>query len=469
MTATVTVCGLGPGGRDRLTGETRDALAGADRCFVRTNRHPTADLAELDRAVSFDDVYERAATFDDVYAEIADSIASAAIGSDGPVVYAVPGSPLILERSVRRLLDDPRLDVSLLPAVSFLDEVWARLGVDPVEESVRLVDGHQFEVQAAGERGPLLVAHVHARWVLSDIKLAVDAGPEQRAVVLQRLGTPDERIFEVGWPDLDRVVDADHLTSLYLPEVGAPVGQELVRSVELMRRLRRDCPWDREQTHASLRSYLVEETFEVVDALDALAIDGAAEDAADAANDAAVDGAAYADLEEELGDLWFQILFHAELATEAGQFTIADVARALHDKMVERHPHVFERADGVGDGGADRDELVENWDRIKQATKERGSALDGIPRALPSLALAAKTLARAGRAGVAADFGEVPIEEVSIDEATLGRHLFALVGVADRHGLDPEAALRTAVRVAADRFRRDEQRPGGPAADWVLG
>lgn len=457
MTAPVTVCGLGPGGRDRLSDETRQALTGAGRCFVRTTRHPTADLPELEGAASFDDVYERADTFEDVYAEIASTIAAAALRPGGPVVYAVPGSPLILERSVRRLVDDDRLQVTVLPAVSFLDEVWARLGIDPVEESVRLIDGHQFERQAAGERGPLLVAHAHADWVLSDIKLAIDAGDEQRAVVLQRLGTRDERIFEVAWPDLDREVRADHLTSLYLPEVAAPVGQELVRSVELMRRLRRDCPWDREQTHASLRRYLVEETFEVVDALDALA----------------TGEPAYEDLEEELGDLWFQILFHAELATEAGQFTIADVARSLHEKMVERHPHVFDRGDAAS---VDRSDLVENWDRIKQATKERGSALDGIPRALPSLALAAKTLARAERTGAAADFGAAAEPTpaaadrgIPLDEATLGRRLFALVELANKNDLDPEAALRMTVRAAADRFRREEYRPEGPAADWVLG
>ncbi|MGI9616437.1 MAG: MazG nucleotide pyrophosphohydrolase domain-containing protein [Acidimicrobiales bacterium] len=491
MPAAVTVCGLGPGGHDRLTAETRNVLAGTPHRFVRTLRHPTADLDELAGAVSFDDVYERADTFDDVYREIAETVAAAAIGSDEPVVYAVPGSPLILERSVQRLLADDRLDVTLLPAISFLDDVWARLALDPVEESVRLVDGHRFERHAAGERGPLLVAHVHAQWVLSDIKLAIDAGDEQRAVVLQRLGTPEERIFEVAWPDLDREVEADHLTSLYLPEVAEPVGQELVRSVELMRRLRQDCPWDRDQTHASLRSYLIEETFEVVDALDALT----------------AGEPAYADLEEELGDLWFQILFHAELAAEEGQFTIADVARSLHDKMVERHPHVFGdpdqqtgeqsetphsetphsetprsetlqsetlQSETLQSETLQSETLQASWDRIKGLEKDRSSALDGIAPALPALALAAKTLSRASRAGVGADFGVdgaavTDRGTTGIDEATLGRRLFELVALADSNDLDPEAALRLAVRAAASRFRREELEDGGPAASWVLG
>src|SRR5690606_14796713 len=117
--------------------------------------------------------YEQADTFEEVYRGIADTVAAAA-ARHGEVLYAVPGSPLVLERSVQHLLADERVAVEALPAMSFLDVAWARLRLDPVEAGVRLVDGHQFAQAAAGERGPLLVAHVHANWVLSDIKLAVD-------------------------------------------------------------------------------------------------------------------------------------------------------------------------------------------------------------------------------------------------------------------------------------------------------
>ncbi len=273
-------------------------------------------------APTFDPIYDRGDDLASVYRSIADALVQAA-EQHGEVVYAVPGSPLVLERSVRHLVDRAadganRLEVQLFPAVSFLDAVWARLSIDPVEASVRLIDGHTFSRDAAGERGPLLVAHAHAPWVLSDIKLSMDAGPDQRVVVLKAVGTPEESIVEIGWPDLDRMVVPDHLTSLYLPEVHAPVAVELQRSVELMSRLRAECPWDQAQTHASLRSHLVEETYEVLEVLDTIV-------AAEAAGlEPGYDD--YALLEEELGDLWFQILFHAELASEAGQFSIADVA-----------------------------------------------------------------------------------------------------------------------------------------------
>jgi tetrapyrrole methylase family protein/MazG family protein len=448
---TLTICGLGPGGPEHLTTETAGVLDGASACFVRTARHPTSGRASA--AETFDHLYEAAETFDEVYAGIVEILVEAASARPG-VVYAVPGSPLVLEESVRRLRADERVEVELIPALSFLDVAWARLGVDPIDDGVRLVDGHRFATEAAGERGPLLVAHTHSTHVLSDIKLAVDAGPEQKAIVLQRLGTEEETVFEVAWPDLDRVVAPDHLTSLYLPEVAAPVARELTRSVELMRRLRRDCPWDREQDHQSLRTYLLEETHELLDAIEALG-DG-------------TDGRAYQDLEEELGDVWYQVLFHAELAAEAGQFTVADVARTLHDKLVARHPHVF---GGVAVDGSD--EVVANWDQIKREEKQRASALDGIPSSLPALSLAAKTLERAQRAGAPTDFGalEASMSELlaPVDSShSLGLVLLGLVSASMAKGLDAEVALRGAVRVAGTRFRADEG-AGTVAPDWVRG
>ena len=136
---------------------------------------------------------------------------------------------------------------------------------------MRLIDGHEFATAAAGDTGPMFVAHTHANWVLSDIKLAVDAATgDEPVVILQRLGTPEELITHTTWADLDRAVEADHLTCIYIPRLGSPVGGSLVRFHQLARTLREQCPWDREQTHQSLVKYLLEETYEVVDALQAL-------------------------------------------------------------------------------------------------------------------------------------------------------------------------------------------------------
>src|SRR3712207_1004961 len=150
--------------------------------------------------------------------------------------------------------------------MSCLDWAWDRLRVDPLAAGVRLVDGRRFAVEAAGSRGPLLVAQCDSRPVLSDIKLAVDSPPPDGVVVvLHHLGLDDESVTEVSWEDLDRTVDADHLTSLFIRELAAPVANEVVRFVELVATLRERCPWDREQTHASLTRHLVEEAYEVLE------------------------------------------------------------------------------------------------------------------------------------------------------------------------------------------------------------
>ncbi len=442
----ITVVGIGPGDPGLVTQETVAAMVDHPVRFLRTKRHPTAGLVR--NATSFDDVYETAETFDAVYAAITDRLVEAD-ERHGRVLYAVPGSPLVLEQTVRRLRLAPVV-LRVLPAVSFLDLAWDRLGIDPVEERVRLIDGHTFAHSAAGDSGPLLVAHAHANWVLSDIKLAVDAGPEQRAVILQGLGTPAERVEEVRWPDLDRTVVADHLTSVYLPEVTAPVAGELVRSVELMHRLRQDCPWDREQTHRSLRRHLLEETYEVLEAIDG--VDEAS-------------GQGYHHLQEELGDLWFQVLFHAELAAEAGQFTIADIAREVHDKLVSRHPHVF------GDAkAADAAAVLHHWEQAKASEKGRESVMDGIPSALPALAFAEKVL-RKGAARAPVDLTDddlvARLSRLEPSEQGIADGLLALVELARRAGVDAEDGLRSATRRAIERFRLIEQ--SGMPDPWVFG
>jgi tetrapyrrole methylase family protein/MazG family protein len=434
----VVVVGLGPGDPRLVSVAAGEAIAAASHRFVRTVRHPSAHLAEPAR--SFDDIYERAESMEDVYRGIVDVLAEEA-GRHGEVLYAVPGSPYVAERTVELLRRDRRVEVSLVPSLSFLDLVWDRLGVDPVDAGVRLVDGHAFAEAAAGQPGPFLVGQCDHRRVLSEVKLAVEDGPG--VMVLQRLGLPDEAVFEVAWDDLDRAVEPDHLTSLWVPRLAAPVAAELTRFAELVRTLRAECPWDRAQTHQSLTRHLIEETYEVLDAIAGL--DG---------------GDGYGALEEELGDLLFQVAFHATLAAEAGQFDLADVARGIHDKLVERHPHVF------GPPG----HPVPNWEEQKKAEKGRASVMDGVPGNLPSLLYAFKMQSKAASVGFdwknAADawpkVGE-EIEELraAIEEGPddgpavneeLGDVLFSVVNIARHLGLDPESSLRAAAVKFRARF-----------------
>ena len=416
--------------------------------------------------MSFDDVYQSADTFDDVYREIADRLVTAAeeAASNGEsIVYMVPGSPLVLERTVQRLRSDSRVEVVLHPAIGFLDLVWARLAIDPIESTVTLVDGHEFATAAAGVSGPLLVAHCHANWVLSDIKLAADetgggANDDVEAIVLHHLGLPDEQIIRTTWANIDRVIEADHLTSLFVPQLREPVGQALVSFHELARTLRRECPWDREQTHRSLVTYLLEETYEVVDAL--LALDP---------DDPSTDDA----LVEELGDLLYQIEFHAAIGEQEGRFTMADVASGIRDKLIRRHPHVFEQSnDGEASGSGPRldeprldepsiDELTASWEAIKKAeraakaqasgARANSTPFTGIPSATGSLSYASAVLKKAERAG-----HPVTVDS-SIDLAgvvDVAEHLLAVVAECRRRDIDPEVSLRALVndrRLAVER------------------
>ncbi len=453
MTPRVTVCGLGPGGEGDLTEATAAALASGRPTFLRTARHPTAHRVQ--NPVTFDEIYDSADSLAEVYQIIADRLVEAATEA-GDVLYVVPGSPLVLERSVMHLRADTRIEVDILPSLSFLDVAWARLAIDPVEAGVRLVDGHVFAQEIEGQTGPLLIAHTHAPWVLSDIKLAMDAGPEQTVTVLKALGTQDEEIFDVSWPDLDRSFEPDHLTSLFVPSIVVPVGSELKRTVDLMHRLRQECPWDQKQTHESLRRYLLEETYEVLEALDDLIKH----------NGDGVDQ--YIDLEEELGDLWFQILFHAELASEAGAFSIADVARTVHDKLVARHPHVFANTEVET-----AEDVVSNWEAIKKEEKGRASIMDGIPAALPALSFAHKIQEKAARSDHASDpaLASAVLDRGLLGDAgehELGQLLLAVVDQACQLGFDPEHALRQAAIQARDRYRQGEV-AGLVPVNWLLG
>ena len=456
----ITVIGLGPAGPELLTSEALAAIESIPTQYLRTVRHPAASA--LVGAASFDHLYDTHDTFEDVYRTIADHLAAQA-GAHGEVLYAVPGSPWVLERSVRLLLERPDVSVRVLAGVSFLELAYARLGVDPIEAGVRLVDGHVFATAAAGQVGPLLVAHCHNRRVLSDIKLAVDVDGETPVVVLQRLGLADEAVFTVPWSELDRSFEPDHLTAIYVAQLAGPVGAEMIRLYETIARLRVECPWDRKQTHESLARYALEEAYEVVEAIGELHLPTGDDH-----------------LAEELGDLLLQVVLHSAIGEQEGRFTLADVAAGITDKMIRRHPHVF------GDVVADHaDEVVTNWEQIKAAERasaeqpdgrpsttggELSSSVAGVDGHLPALTYASEMTKRAAKAGFDWEDPRGTLDKVreELDEVSdawddpvhigeeIGDVLFAAVSLARHRGVDPEVALRQATAKFARRVRAVE-------------
>jgi XTP/dITP diphosphohydrolase len=206
--------------------------------------------------------------------------------------------------------------------------------------------------------------------------------------------------------------------------VSGPPHPQLDRLVEVMSILRQQCPWDRQQTHRSLVPYLVEETCEVVEAVEGLP-----------AETVAGGGFAGAHLREELGDLLLQVIFHAELASESSDgFDIDDVAGGIADKLIARHPHVFAAEEAPAD-------LHGVWEQRKAKEKGRTSALDGIPERLSALSRASKIIGRSRSHRVPI---ELPADE--IDAGTLGAEVLELVARAQAHGIDAEQAVREAVR-----------------------
>ncbi len=251
-----------------------------------------------------------------------------------------------------------------------------------------------------------------------------------------------------------------HERSVASPSKATPINNDdaFTRFDELVSTLRQDCPWDREQTHASLRRHLLEESYETLEAIDARAH----------LNDDVRDEKLDENLLEELGDLFFQIWFQARIAAERGAFTVNDVISCVHDKLVSRHPHVF--GDVVVDGV---DSLRTNWELQKQQEKGRESVMDGIPQTLPALLRAVKVQKRAHAADLLVD-DNAPLDKVqqnldafaeNPNENTLGEAIFALVDAARQLKLDPEDALRTATSKAEQAFRDQESHNTSAPAD----
>lgn len=445
----ITITGLGPGSLDRVPSPVRDMLLDQARTVVvRTASHPAAaELASMREIVSCDDLYEASDDFDDVYSAIADRVVS--LAHDGPVVYAVPGSPMIGEFAVRKILD--RVDgVEMVPAESFVDAILAEVAYDPLDRGLQILNGHSLPDPLVLDK-PTVVGHLDRPEILADALDSIGRviAEEAPVTLLSGLGAPDAMVVTAPVDDIDAAL-AGLRTSLFVD--APPAG--LIGAVQVMRRLRHECPWDREQTHQSLVKNLVEEAYELIEAISRLPDDE-------------IDWVAYSEVEDELGDVLLQVLFHEAIARQVGGFDIDGVAGVMRDKLVRRHPHVFGDVEV-----ADASEVKQNWDRIKAEEGGRGdSALDGVPAGMPAMQRASKVQNRAAKVGF--DWkhaGEVlpkvreEVEELAAaldgdgdTEAEIGDLLFTMINLTRHLGIDPEVALRRATMRFEGRFRVMEE------------
>lgn len=450
----ITIVGLGPAGLDHVDPETVQLALSGRPVIARTGHHPAVDQLRARVDVSTcDDLYEAFDRFDDVYAAITQRVIEA--GREADIVYAVPGSPLVGERTVPMIVAAGAragIDVRVRRATSFLDLALAAVDVDPISDGFQILDARELP-DPLPLHVPALITQVDSALRAGDVAIVLGRtlDGDVRVTVLDRLGDPDQRVEEIPLSELART-PVGLRTSVFVPS--AEVG--LLGLVSTNRLLRSACPWDREQTHHSLLEHLVEEAYEAVDAIGRLPMDAPAGDP---------DFGAYAEVEDELGDLLLQVVFHATLASEARAFGIDEVAEQNRRKLVRRHPHVF------GDVDAETAQQVRgNWEEIKRSEKDRDSLMDDIPTGMPAVARAVKVQRRAASAGF--DWAEAgPIFDVlrgEIDElwdadgadetvAEVGDVLFSVVNLARHLDVDPEAALRAAAERFADRFRALER------------
>ncbi len=434
----ITVVGLGPGAPEQMSVAAWRAVEQAGEVYVRTRRHPTVEALPGSPVVhSFDEVYEECAGFAEVYEEIARRVLTLGARPNG-VVYCVPGHPLVAETSVLRLLElapPAGLAVRVVPSESFASPALVALGVAGAE--LQLVDAlglaQRWHPDLIVDR-PALISQLYDRDTASAVKLTLLASyaPEHPVSLVRAAGTRDEAVRTVPLTELDRQTGIDHLTALYVPPRAQPSSLEAFQDTVARLRAPGGCPWDREQDHQSLREALLEETHEVLEA---------------------IDNEDWAELRVELGDLLMQICMHAQIASEGGLFGIYDVVAGIDQKIRRRHPHVFGDA-SVSDSG----EVLRNWEEIKRA--ERGesdsrSLLAGVPGGLPALGQANAYQKRVARVGfdwadadgvwakLAEEIGELRAAPEDRRQDELGDLLFTVVNLARHLDLDAETALRT--------------------------
>ncbi|MFZ1039874.1 MAG: nucleoside triphosphate pyrophosphohydrolase [Anaerolineales bacterium] len=452
----ITLLGLGPGDPDQLTREAWNVLSSADEIYLRTRQHPTiSSLPSTIKIHSFDDLYEDGESFDEVYAAITKKILE--LGRrEGGVIYAVPGHPFVAEATcpeIARLARDEGLVVRIVEGLSFLEPTFSALGLDPYPH-LTLFDAltlGELHVPTLAPDAPVLIAQIYSLLVASEVKSTLTAiyPDEHQVKLIHGAGTKEQIVENVPLYEIDRSEHIGLLTSLYVPSLGEGTSFESFQEIVAHLRAPNGCPWDKEQTHDSLRKHLLEESYEAIAALDSGNIDS---------------------MREEFGDLLLQIMLHSQIASEEGEFTANDVVKGIYDKIIRRHPHVFGDAKVSGVDG-----VLTNWEKLKdkerktKGEKEKGM-LDGVPLALPALSQAEEYQDRAARVGfdwpvidgvldkLAEEIQEVKQAETDFELADeIGDLFFVLVNFARWKKVDAESALRGTSIKFKKRFGYIEQ------------
>lgn len=464
----IKIIGLGAGDIDQLPlGVYRSLIDDNKTVYVRTKDHPVISTLKQEGITfySFDSIYEKHNQFEAVYEEIVEFLLEKAKEMD--IVYAVPGHPLVAEKTVQLLIEKDKegiASIEIAGGQSFLDSIFQVLRIDPIE-GFQLLDGTALNRASIQLRNHLIIGQVYDTFSASEVKLTLmDMLPYDYPIkIVTAAGSSLEKIKEIELHELDREVDLNNLTSIYVPPVQEEkfLYKEFSQLRQIIAELRgpNGCPWDKKQTHESLRKYLLEESYELIEAI----------------NEGDIDH-----IIEELGDVLLQVMLHSQIGEDEGYFSIDDVLEGISDKMIRRHPHVFgeEQVDSV-------DDVMKHWQNAKkqEAKTDRESVLEGINCALPNLMQAYELQKRAAKIGF--DWPNVEgawekvkeeilefqeeLKEVNNNEqieSEFGDILFSLVNIARFYKVDPELAIFRTNKKFIQRFSYIEERVKESGKEW---
>jgi tetrapyrrole methylase family protein/MazG family protein len=460
MPPSITLLGLGPGDPLLLTQEAAQVIQNSSEIYLRTMHHPCVDgFPHTLQIHSFDDLYEQLPSFEEVYTQIIEQVLELGRHDIG-VLYAVPGHPYVAEATcpeiTRRAIAEG-IPVRIIQGLSFIEPALTALGLDPlpnlaISDALEIANAH---VPPFPPDNPALIAQIYSKSVANELKLTLmEAYPDEHPVSLVHYaGTSHQVVEKMPLHAIDQSQSIGLLSCLYLPPLEKGTSFEAFQEIIAHLRAPDGCPWDREQTHQSLRTNLLEETYEALDALDS--------------NDPEK-------MREEFGDLLLQITLHAQIANESGEFNINEVLKNIYDKIIRRHPHVFGdwKVSGV-------ENVLQNWEILKAEErasihKENGGQelglLDGVAKALPALSQAEEIQRRAARVGfdwldtrgVVDKINEechelLNAEDLAARSDELGDLLFAVVNLARHYEIDAESALRETNARFRKRFAHIEQ------------
>jgi tetrapyrrole methylase family protein/MazG family protein len=447
----IIILGLGPGNPAQLTREAWEVLNSADEIWLRTDHHPTVDIfpSSIKSIHSFDHIYDQSESFDLVYKMIVDEVIRLGMRENG-VIYAVPGDPFIAEATspeIARKAKEQGIGLRIVNGMSFLEPSFSALGLDPFPQ-ITLMDAmelSQLIIPPFPIDRPVLISQIYSKLIAAEVKISLNSlfPDEHEVFLIHAAGTTDERVENIPLYEIDRNPNIGLLTNLYVPALVKQKSFESLQEVVARLRAPDGCPWDKEQTHQTLTSHLLEETYETIDAMES-------------------DDSIH--MEEEFGDLLLQISLNAQIGNENGEFNIIDIITGIHDKLIRRHPHVFSNVEVEGIPG-----VLENWEKIKNEERNNKESnegmLSGVPKTLPSLVQAQEYQERAARVGFEWNNIDGVIDKINEEikelqltkndeelESEMGDLIFSLVNYSRWKDINAESALRRTNKKFKDRF-----------------